>query len=505
MFSVHVEHPTPKPPLPALADQRRYWDERWDRQRLPNDYQRRRGDTILDLLRSLRLTNPEILDCGCGTGWFTEQLSHVGRATGLDLSEAAITYAKATYPHVPFIAANLFELSFPVEQFDVVVSQEVLAHVQDPAAYLDRIARVLKPNGFLIITSANPLVIERWTDRGPDYAAHIKLFVSRRELKRMLRQRFRVLRMTSIMPIGNRGFFRLVNSYKLNTALGWVIPPRYLERVKEWAGLGDREESGPKPLVLIGYRPILWHVMRYYAHFGHHDFILCLGYRGDVIKNYFRTYDECASSDFVFSEGGRRLELLQSDIAEWRITFVDTGINSNIGQRLKAVEPHLAGEREFFANYSDGLTDVPVPAQLEHFRRHDRIASFLCVKPQLSYHFVLSRPSGEVTSIRDIAETGLRVNGGHFIFKAEIFDYLRNGEELVPEAFQRLLAEDQLVGYRYDGFWQPMDTFKDRQRLEDLYARGDAPWEVWKRPAPAAPDALGTMQRPPRRRALRSG
>ena len=269
--------------------------------------------------------------------------------------------------------------------------------------------------------------------------------------------------------------------------------------------LRDREESVPKPMVLIGYRPILWHVMRYYAHFGHHDFIVCLGYRGDVIKNYFRTYDECASSDFVFSEGGRRLELLQSDIAEWRITFVDTGINSNIGQRLKAVEPHLAGEREFFANYSDGLTDVPVPAQLEHFRRHDRIASFLCVKPQLSYHFVLSRPSGEVTSIRDIAETGLRVNGGHFIFKAEIFDYLRNGEELVPDAFQRLLAEDQLVGYRYDGFWQPMDTFKDRQRLEDLYAQGAAPWEVWKRPAPAAPDALGTMQRPPRRRALRSG
>ena len=269
--------------------------------------------------------------------------------------------------------------------------------------------------------------------------------------------------------------------------------------------LRDREESVPKPMVLIGYRPILWHVMRYYAHFGHHDFILCLGYRGDVIKNYFRTYDECASSDFVFSEGGRRLELLQSDIAEWRITFVDTGINSNIGQRLKAVEPHLAGEREFFANYSDGLTDVPVPAQLEHFRRHDRIASFLCVKPQLSYHFVLSRPSGEVTSIRDIAETGLRVNGGHFIFKAEIFDYVRNGEELVPDAFQRLLAEDQLVGYRYDGFWQPMDTFKDRQRLEDLYAQGAAPWEVWKRAAPAAPDALGTMQRPPRRRALRSG
>ena len=98
--------------------------------------------------------------------------------------------------------------------------------------------------------------------------------------------------------------------------------------------LRDREESVPKPMVLIGYRPILWHVMKYYAHFGHHDFIVCLGYRGDVIKNYFRTYDECASSDFVFSEGGRRLELLQSDIAEWRITFVDTGPTIRIGFTL---------------------------------------------------------------------------------------------------------------------------------------------------------------------------
>src|SRR5437667_11312124 len=135
MFSVHVEHPTPKPPLPALADQRRYWDERWDRQRLPNDYQRRRGDTILDLLGSLRLTNPEILDFGCGTGWFTEQLSHVGRATGLDLSAAPITYATATYPHVPFLAAPRSELPYRVEQFDVVVPQWALGQVQDPVEY----------------------------------------------------------------------------------------------------------------------------------------------------------------------------------------------------------------------------------------------------------------------------------------------------------------------------------------------------------------------------------
>ncbi len=227
-----------KSPLPSLPDQRRYWDERWDRQRLPNDYQRRRGDTVLAMLKSLRLTNPEILDFGCGTGWFTEELSHFGRATGIDLSEGAIAYARATYPHVPFIAANLFDTSFPVEHFDVVVSQEVVAHVEDPAGYLDIIARILKPTGYLIITTANPLVIKHWSDRSPDVRGHIKLFVNRRQFKRMLRRQFRVVRTTSIMPIADRGIQRIINSSKLSTALGWLIRPHYLERLKEWAGLG---------------------------------------------------------------------------------------------------------------------------------------------------------------------------------------------------------------------------------------------------------------------------
>jgi glucose-1-phosphate cytidylyltransferase len=276
-------------------------------------------------------------------------------------------------------------------------------------------------------------------------------------------------------------------------------------------GLGMRlreyDENIPKPMVPIGYRPILWHVMKYYAHFGHRDFILCLGYRADVIKNYFRNYDECVSNDFVLSEGGRRLELLQSDIGDWRITFVDTGVNASIGQRLKVVEPHLAGERAFLANYSDGLTDLPLSAQLEHFQRHDRIASFLCVKPQLSYHFVVSRNGGQVTSIQDIGQTGMRINGGSFMLKTEIFDYLRNGEELVTEAFQQLLAENQLLAYRYDGFWQSMDTFKDKRLLDDMYARGDAPWEVWKPVARAAAPEAGPerlLVRRSRGRALRS-
>lgn len=250
-------------------------------------------------------------------------------------------------------------------------------------------------------------------------------------------------------------------------------------------GLGLRirdAEDIPKPMVQIGYRPILWHVMKYYAHFGHKDFILCLGHRADAVKNYFLTYNECVSNDFVLSGGGKRVDLLNSDIDDWRITFADTGINSNIGERLKAVEKYLDGEEEFLANYSDGLTDVPLPQQLEHFRSQDKVASFLCVRPNLSYHVVsLSQGNGSLVSgIRPINDGNIRINGGYFIFKKAIFDYIREHEELVVEPFQRLAAEHQLIGYRYDGFWISMDTWKDRQELESLYSKGDAPWEVWK-------------------------
>jgi glucose-1-phosphate cytidylyltransferase len=248
-------------------------------------------------------------------------------------------------------------------------------------------------------------------------------------------------------------------------------------------GLGLRirdVENIPKPLVQIGYRPVLWHVMKYYAHYGHKDFILCLGYGADSIKKYFLEYSECASNDFVLSSGGKKVELFNSDIHDWRITFADTGINSNIGQRLKAVEKYLQGEEAFLANYSDGLTDLPLPQQLDHFHQQNKIASFLCVLPNLSYH-VVSTAAGSslVTGIQAISDGTVRINGGYFAFRKEIFDYLREGEELVIEPFQRLIAERQLVGYSYDGFWAGMDTFKDRQQLDALWGSGAAPWHVW--------------------------
>ena len=243
--------------------------------------------------------------------------------------------------------------------------------------------------------------------------------------------------------------------------------------------LRDYVENVPKPMVPIGYRPIMWHLMKYYAHWGHKDFILCLGYAGDKIKSFFLNYEEAVSNDFILSEGGKRRELLSSDMSDWRITFVETGMNANIGQRLVAVRKYLQGEETFLANYADGLTDLPLPDQIAHFKQHDKIAGFLSVKPNLSYHFVAARDDGRVSELCDTLHSGLRVNGGFFIFRQAIFDYIREGEELVLEPFQRLIKDEQLLAYKFDGFWVPMDTAKDKKRIDDLYNTGNAPWHVW--------------------------
>ena len=188
--------------------------------------------------------------------------------------------------------------------------------------------------------------------------------------------------------------------------------------------LKDHAENVPKPLVTIGNMPILWHVMKYYAHYGHTDFILCLGYQAEAIKHYFLNYSECTSNDFILSNGGKDIELLGSDIQNWRIHFVNTGAKSNIGQRLKAVQPFLKGEDEFLANYCDGLTDLYLPDVIDFFHRKGKIATFVNVKPNLSYHFVSVKNGGTVTAIKDIQTSNIRINGGYYVLKNEIFDYL---------------------------------------------------------------------------------
>ena len=248
-------------------------------------------------------------------------------------------------------------------------------------------------------------------------------------------------------------------------------------------GMGTRiREEGsniPKPLVTIGYRPILWHLMMYYAYFGHKDFILCLGYKADEIKKYFLEYDEALSNDFVMEGRGGGIQLLNKDIDDWKITFVDTGLHANIGQRLVAVKKFLKGEEFFMANYADGLTDAPLDRVVDNFLRSGKIASMLSVRPSQSFHVVSLDPGGHVESVKPIYDSGYYMNGGFFIFKKTVFDYIKEGEELVYEPFERLIAERQLIAYRHESFWACMDTFKERQYLEDLYSQGKAPWIVW--------------------------
>jgi glucose-1-phosphate cytidylyltransferase len=245
-------------------------------------------------------------------------------------------------------------------------------------------------------------------------------------------------------------------------------------------GLRLREEgqNTPKPLARIGQRPVIWHLMSYYAHFGHRDFVLCLGYRSEEIKRYFLEYQETLSNDFVLSKGGRDVTLLGRDIDEWTITFVDTGLHTSIGERLAAVRPHLENEPVFLANYADGLSDLPLDRYVAEFLARGQVASFVSVVPNGSFHFVESDAGGNVVGLRDVHAAQLRINGGFFVFRREIFDYLRPGEDLVDGAFGRLIADKQLAAHCYDGFWHCLDTFKDRQCLEELEARGDAPWRM---------------------------
>ncbi len=249
-------------------------------------------------------------------------------------------------------------------------------------------------------------------------------------------------------------------------------------------GLGTRlrEPGGrnlPKPLVQIGYRPILWHVMKYYAHFGHKEFILCLGYAADLIKQYFLNYDEWVSNNFLLSNGGRNVELEAQDISDWRIHFVDTGLRANIGERLCAVKPYLGDDEMFLATYADGLTNLNLSHQIGTFSESGKIGCFLAVKPSQSFHVVHFDHNNLVQDIRSVQDSGVIINGGYFVFRRSIFDHIEPGEELVLQPFSRLIRQQQLLAYPYENFWS-MDTFKEQTELTEMYERGKPPWAVWE-------------------------
>jgi glucose-1-phosphate cytidylyltransferase len=258
--------------------------------------------------------------------------------------------------------------------------------------------------------------------------------------------------------------------------------------------LRDYAENVPKPLVPIGTRPILWHVMKYYAHFGHTDFILALGWRADAIKNYFLNYyaeppvHPSRTNGEPRPSGSRAIPLAldhcitnsaDTDVPDWNITFVDTGTQANVGQRLMAVREHLKNEEVFLANYADGLSDLHLPHLIKEFEKRDSTAAFLAVHPQQSWHVVSMDGEGIVNKVQPISDCNTWMNGGFFVLRNDIFEYMEEGDELVMQPFQRLIDRRQLFGLKYNGFWSCMDTFKDKQSFEDMIARGITPWEVW--------------------------
>jgi len=245
-------------------------------------------------------------------------------------------------------------------------------------------------------------------------------------------------------------------------------------------GLGTRirdyEENIPKPMIPVGGKPILWHLMHYYSQYGHKDFVLCLGYKANVIKEFFLNYRPQIYADCVVS--GSNVETLGDSHQDWRVTMIDTGAWRSIGERLFAVREHLQGEEMFLANYSDGLCDVNLSAMMETFKQSGKVACFLAVRPNFSLHFVEMDADGRVNGIRPTSDANLWLNGGFFILRSQVFDYMRDGEELVEEPFQRLIEDDQLLAFRHEGFWRPMDTLKDKQVLEDLVNQGRMPWRI---------------------------
>lgn len=242
--------------------------------------------------------------------------------------------------------------------------------------------------------------------------------------------------------------------------------------------LREYSEQIPKPLVPVGNLPIIVHLMKYYSFYGHNDFILCLGYRGDMISQYFLDYEPRLHSDFRLNLGSGESQLLTKMQTNWNITFRDTGLNSNIGQRLVAVRDDVSNEEFFLGNYSDALTDLQLDEMISNFRQSSAVAAFLATRPSISFSGIEFDNEGFVTGI-DYLSNSAFVNGGFFIFRPEIFDYIKDGEELVEEPFGRLISDRKLLCHRFEGFWNAMDTFKDKKHFDALHEQGTRLWEVW--------------------------
>lgn len=244
--------------------------------------------------------------------------------------------------------------------------------------------------------------------------------------------------------------------------------------------MGQETEFRPKPMVTIGDKPILWHIMKIYAHYGHQEFVLCLGYKGEVIKRYFLDY-EAMNRDLTVTLGRRcHIEFHNShDEEELSVTLADTGPETPTGGRVKRIEKYIdAGT--FFVTYGDGVADVDLCALLDYHRQNGKIATVTGVHPFSRFGVVQTDHSGLVTGFNEKPQVEGVVSGGFFVFERAIFDYLQADSVLETTPLERLARDRQLALYRHEGFWQCMDTPTDHRVLTDLWNACRAPWKVWQ-------------------------
>lgn len=247
--------------------------------------------------------------------------------------------------------------------------------------------------------------------------------------------------------------------------------------------LREETEFRPKPMVPIGNRPILWHIMKIYAAQGHTEFILCLGYKGEVIRDFFRNYS-WMTSDVTLSLGQSPVVQFHNSHGEedWRVTLVDTGENTLTAGRIQRVERYLGNDEDFLLTYGDGVGNVDVNAVLAQHRRQGKVLTLTTVHPPGRFGELQLTPDGAVTEFNEKpqVESGW-INGGYFVASRKLFGYLEHTDNVMLEQapMQRLAAERQLQAYQHRGFWQPMDTFQEYTLLNRLWNEGNAPWKVW--------------------------
>lgn len=248
-------------------------------------------------------------------------------------------------------------------------------------------------------------------------------------------------------------------------------------------GLGTRiaEETHlkPKPMLEIGEKPILWHIMKIYSHYGFNEFVICLGYKGYLIKEYFYNYF-LHNCDVTFDVRTQGMEIHQNAVEPWRVTLVDTGLPTMTGGRVKRIEPYVKGET-FMLTYGDGVADVNITALVEFHRGHGKLATVTAVQPAGRWGVLEIGDAHQVGSFKEkIGGDGGWINGGFFVFEPGIFSFIEGDATILErEPFERLAARGELMAYQHAGFWQPMDTLREKTKLEEMWQEGKAPWKVW--------------------------